>query len=225
MSKTQEIEIKLITIGQEMQQRGGINDDTVAQYAEAMQAGDTFPPAEAVSDGEFYWLFDGFHRIKAAQKAGLKTIMVNIRQGTKRDAEYLSFSANARHGLPRPRGSLKRILVKILTDPEWSKISLRAISRHVGCDERYVRITMEEQSADSPQLDRAERIEVKTSDGRNYTLPAERKDRPAKTTNELTGIITQLTEIDTNKAAKKELSAAVKHIETAKTLINKDLSQ
>jgi hypothetical protein len=84
---------------------------------------------------------------------------------------------------------------------------------------------MEEQSADSPQLDRAERIEVKTSDGRNYTLPAERKDRPAKTTNELTGIITQLTEIDTNKAAKKELSAAVKHIETAKTLINKDLSQ
>lgn len=54
---TQELEIELITIDQAMQQRGGISDDTVAQYAEAMQAGDIFPPIEIVQDAEYFWVF------------------------------------------------------------------------------------------------------------------------------------------------------------------------
>ena len=221
---TQELEIELIKIDQAMQQRGGINNDTVAQYAEAMQAGDIFPLIEAVYDGECYYLYSGFHRVKAAQKAGLKTLTANIIKGTRRDAEYLSFAANSRHGLQRPRGSLKRILKKILVDSEWSKAPLRQIAKHVGCDEKYVRMTRDELVADCPQpLQRAEQITVKTRDGQEYERPSERKDRPAKTVSDLTRIITQLAEIDTNnKAAEKKLSAAVKHIETAKGLVAKE---
>lgn len=222
---TQELEIELITIDQAMQQRGGISDDTVAQYAEAMQAGDIFPPIEIVQDVEYFWVFDGFHRVKAAQKAGLKTISANIRQGTKRDAEYLSFSSNAQHGLPRPRGSLKRILKKILVDPEWSKAPLRQIAKHVGCDEKYVRMTRDELVADSPQpLQRAEQITVKTRDGQEYERPSERKDRPAKTVSDLTRIITQLSEIGTNnnKAADKKITTAVQNLEVAKGLVAKE---
>lgn len=218
---TQELEIELITMDQAMQQRGGINDDTVAQYAEAMQAGDIFPPIEIVQDAEYFWVTDGFHRVKAAKKAGLKMFSANIRQGTKRDAEYLSFSSNARHGLPRPRGSLVRILTKILIDVEWSRKPLREIARHVGCDEKCVRLTKDKLVAESPQpLQRAEKIIVKTCNGKEYTRPAIRKDRPAKTVSDLTRIITQLSEIDTNnKAAEKKLSAAIKNLESAKILV------
>jgi len=70
------------------------------------------------------------------------------------------------------------------------------------------------------QLDRSERIEVKTSDGRSYTLPSETKNRPARTVSDLTRIITQLSEIDTNnKAAEKKISTAIKNLESAKSLI------
>ncbi len=218
-----QVEIELITIDQAMQQRGGISDDTVAQYAEAMQAGDIFPPIEIVQDAEYFWVFDGSHRVKAAQKAGLKTILANIRQGKKRDAEYLSFAANSRHGLPRPRGSLVRILTKILTDIEWSQKPLREIARHVGCDEKYVRITKDKLVADCPQpLQRAEQITVKTRDGQEYERPSERKDRPAKTVSDLTRIITQLAGIDTNKAVEKKIITAVQNLEAAKGLIAKE---
>ena len=217
---TQELEIELITIDQAMQQRGGISDDTVAQYAEAMQAGDIFPLIEAVYDGECYYLYSGFHRVKAAQKAGFKTISANIRQGKKRDAEYLSFAANSRHGLQRPRGSLKRILKKILVDPEWSKAPLRQIAKHVRCDEKYVRMTRDELVADCPQpLQRAEQITVKTRDGQEYERSSFRNDRPKQAGKILAGIIDKLAEIDVKKAVRKELSAAIKHIETAKTFI------
>lgn len=224
---TRELEIGQITIDQAMQQRGGgISDDTVALYAEAMQAGDIFPPIELVFDGKNYFVFDGFHRVRAAQKAGLKTILANIRQGKKRDAEYLSFAANSRHGLPRPRGSLKRILKKILTDTEWSKSPLRQIAKHVGCDPKYVRMTRNEllEDGDSPQpLQRAERITVKTRDGQEYERPSERKDRPARTVSELTRILTLLLEIDVgkSKAAQKKLDIAIRHIEGIKAMVTK----
>ena len=216
----QELEIEEIAIDPAMQQRG-ISDDTVALYAEAMQIGDVFPAIELVFDGENYFVFDGFHRVKAAQKAGLKTISANIRQGSRRDAEYLSFSSNARHGLPRPRGSLKRILKKILVDPEWSKEPLRQIAKHVGCDEKYVRMTRDELVADCPQFRHSERIEINTSDGRSYQLPSETKNKTARTVSELTRILTLLLEIDVGKGAQKKLDIAIRHIEGIKAMVTK----
>lgn len=80
--RTQQIELDKITIDTAMQQRGGIDIDTVSKYTEAMKAGDEFPPVSIMDDGKCLWLFDGFHRIKAARNAGLQTIEVNITKGT-----------------------------------------------------------------------------------------------------------------------------------------------
>lgn len=221
---TRELEIELITIDQVLQQRGGISDDTVAQYAEAMRAGDIFPPVELMDDGENLWLFDGVHRIKAAQRAGIETLEANITKGTRRQAEFESFKVNCKHGLPRDRGATGRVIRKILTDPEWSKIPLRQIAKHIGCSESWVRQAREKlQLRSTAQLDRSERIEVKTSDGRSYTLPSETKNRPARTVSELTRILTLLLEIDVgkSKAAQKKLDIAIRHIEGIKAMVTK----
>lgn len=222
---TQELEIGKIALDLKMQQRGFISDDVVAQYSEAMLAGDIFPPLEVVEDGKKFWLYDGFHRVKAAHKAGVKMFAANIRPGTKRDAEYLSFSVNARHGLQRPRGALSGILRKILTDPEWSKMPLRQIARHVGCDEKYVRLVRERVVADTPHaLQRAEQVTVKTCDGKEYERLSCRKDRPAKVVSVLTQIICRLSEINTDEiTANKKINAAIKSLESAKkSLIAKE---
>lgn len=46
----------------------------VSEYAAAMKDGAQFPPIVVFHDGSDYWLADGFHRLDAANKAGLDTI-------------------------------------------------------------------------------------------------------------------------------------------------------
>lgn len=113
------------------------------------------------------------------------------------------------------------ILIKILKDPEWSRTPLRQIARDVGCSESWVRQTRDKLSNDGLRstAQRADHITVKTSDGKEYERPSFRNDRPKQAEKILTGIIDKLSEIDVTKAARKEISAAIKHIESAKTLI------
>lgn len=83
------------------QMRVSINQDKVAEYAEKMRDGGTFPPIKATFDGTVYWLYDGFHRYFAAQAAKFVTIEVDYKPGTMEDAQDLALSANDDHGLPR----------------------------------------------------------------------------------------------------------------------------
>ena len=63
----------------------------VSEYAAAMKDGAQFPPVVVFHDGAEYWLADGFHRVRAAENAGLDTVAADVRQGTRRDAVlYLS---------------------------------------------------------------------------------------------------------------------------------------
>ncbi|MGI8406505.1 MAG: streptomycin biosynthesis regulator, partial [Thermomicrobiales bacterium] len=58
-----------------------MNADIVADYADAMRSGATFPPITVFHDGQTHWLADGFHRVAAAEQAGIITIAADIRQG------------------------------------------------------------------------------------------------------------------------------------------------
>lgn len=220
---SKQINVEFIQVDYELQQRP-IDDDTVRQYAAAMIEGDIFPAIELVCDGKDYWLFDGFHRVHAARQAGRKEIIANVHEGTRRDALYLSFGVNSKHGLPRPRGSLKRILIKILTDSEWSRKPLREIARHVNCDPKYVRMTRDElEDGDSPQpLQRADKIIVQTCDGKEYERPSScRKNEPARTISILTQTISRLSEIETGKKVCAEIKLAIEKLEAAKSIILK----
>ncbi len=127
-----------ITRDARCQSRVEMNIDVVADYAEAILAGATFPPITVFHDGQTHWLVDGFHRVAAAEQAGIPTIAADIRQGGIRDAELHAIGANATHGLRRTTADKRRAIEMLLEDPEWSKWSDSEIARRCVVDHKTV---------------------------------------------------------------------------------------
>ncbi|HOI69291.1 MAG TPA: ParB N-terminal domain-containing protein [Methanothrix sp.] len=121
-----------ITLDPDLQPRVAMDHATIAEYAEEMEAGATFPAITVFDDGSQKWLADGWHRYVAAQKAGLEEIDVDLRTGSRRDALLFSISANAKHGLRRSRDDKRRGVLALLSDPEWSVLSDRELARMAG---------------------------------------------------------------------------------------------
>lgn len=134
------------------QPRARLDDAIIEEYADAMMAGDIFPPVDVFHDGEMYWLADGFHRINAALRAGRQTINAEIYQGTQRDAILWSISANATHGLRRTNEDKRRAVQRLLSDPEWAQWSNREIARRAAVDDKFVGTVRQALSADNPQI-------------------------------------------------------------------------
>ena len=64
-----------------------------------MRSGSTFPPVTVFVGGGKHWLADGFHRVAAAECAGLDTIGAHIHNGDLRSAILHGVGANATRGL------------------------------------------------------------------------------------------------------------------------------
>lgn len=111
----------------------------VDDYAQAMKDGATFPPIVVYFDGSEYWLSDGFHRVEAAERAGLTEIAADVRRGTQRDAILNACSANAAHGLRRTNADKRRAVETLLRDDEWVKWSNLEIARRCSVSESFVR--------------------------------------------------------------------------------------
>lgn len=111
------------------QPRAQLDPTAVAEYAEAMLAGEQLPPVTVFHDGADYWLADGFHRVKAAEQAGLAEIAVDVRQGDRRAAILFSTGVNAEHGLRRTNADKRRAVDVLMRDPQWSQWSDREIAR------------------------------------------------------------------------------------------------
>lgn len=127
-----------ITRDARCQSRVEMNADVVTDYADAMRSGATFPPITVFHDGQTHWLADGFHRVAAAEQAGIITIAADIRQGGIRDAELHAVSANATHGLRRTTADKRRAVELLLNDPEWVNWSDSEIARRCVVDHKTV---------------------------------------------------------------------------------------
>ena len=92
-------------------QQREIDDTVVLRYKALLGDGVKLPPVEVIYDGKDYFLWEGFHRIHATRKLGKTSITANVEEGTKRDAQWNSFSANAKHGFPRQPGTVKAMLL------------------------------------------------------------------------------------------------------------------
>lgn len=128
--------LDLIRADERCQPRATFDTELVNQYAEAMAAGDTFPPVKTFFDGADHFLADGFHRYHAAKSLGLVEIDADVSEGTLRDAILYSCSANAAHGWRRTNDDKRRAVLRLLNDPEWQRWSDREIARkcNVGAD-------------------------------------------------------------------------------------------
>ena len=120
------------------QPRASLDPFVVDEYAQAMQAGATFPPVSIFYDGSCYWLADGFHRLSAAMQLNRVEVEAAIRQGTRRDAVLFSAGANAGHGLRRTNADKVRAVNTLLSDPEWLLWSDSEIARRCGVAQSFV---------------------------------------------------------------------------------------
>lgn len=133
------VRLDLIRIDPDLQMReAGIDPGVVAEYAEAMEGGATFPPVVLFYDGADYWPADGFHRIAAGKKIGREEIDADVRQGGKREAMLTAVGVNAYHGLRRTNADKRRSVLAMLRDPEWSRLSDREIGKRCAVDHKTV---------------------------------------------------------------------------------------
>lgn len=89
-------------------------------------------------DGKDYWLADGFHRYHRFRADNVKSVEVERRKGTQRDAVLYACSANSRHGLPRTNADKRRAVATLLADAEWGKKSSRWIAEKCNVSDDLV---------------------------------------------------------------------------------------
>ena len=134
-----ELKISAIRIDGGTQAREELDQSVVVRYAEQMQEGDVFPPLIVFNDGSNYWLADGFHRYFAIKTNGGLTAECEVREGTVRDAEIFSYSANGnKRGLGWNTADIRKILNRIFHDDEWKLWSDTKIANHVGVSKMTV---------------------------------------------------------------------------------------
>ena len=169
--KTENIHLELIDISCGCQQRP-LCPDVIEHYKGLLADGITLPPVDVIFDGKVYYPWDGFHRIKCGQDLKWKTIKANVELGNIEKAQWLSFSANSTHGLPRPQRTLRFILEKIWKDKRWNHITPAKIAKHVGCSRAYAGQVRDEVLAKPEPKDEEKKAEPK---------PKTKPKKPVKT--------------------------------------------
>ena len=158
------------------QSRAAINEDTIAEYAEAMKGGAKFPPIRIFNDGVENYLADGFHRFFAVKKLGKTSIDAVVVTGTLRDAILYSLGSNHEHGLRRTNADKRKSVLIMLEDFEWGSYSDSEIARICKVSQPFVS-SIRNESGKAPDV-----IKYKDKDGAVHEKtrsPAKAKEIPA----------------------------------------------
>ena len=109
--------------------RAAENVATVDAYAEAMEAGEIFPPIVVWRvDGELH-LSDGYHRLAALRRLKRECVEADVREGTALELFEHALGANAQHGLPRTQEDKRKAVRAALAHPELSRRSDKQIAK------------------------------------------------------------------------------------------------
>ena len=75
---TEKLNLSEIVLDAGTQVRSGLNETTVADYAEALADGAKFPPMIVFHDGQRYVAADGFHRISATLRLRMRLKFLSL---------------------------------------------------------------------------------------------------------------------------------------------------
>jgi hypothetical protein len=124
-----------------LQCRAAMNPAKIDEYAEAYADGASMPPLRAVRvDGRLF-LVDGWHRLAAWERTKGTTnrrIVVEVRDGSRRDALLEAVRANPHHGLPRSSDDKRRAVRTLLMDAEWCRMSSRELADLAAVSHAFV---------------------------------------------------------------------------------------
>lgn len=136
-----EIPLNKVSVHPDIQPRPPeeIDGAVARKYAADLAGGADFPPVIVYRDEEGNnWLADGHYRLEAHRLAGKEVIPACVFGGTVRDAMLFACQANEQHGARRGDGSRKRVVLRLLADPEWSKESDHWIAKACGVHQTFV---------------------------------------------------------------------------------------
>lgn len=150
--KTIRLSYNEITFDKQLQARGGINEDQVDHYYQALLNGEKLPPPvvcklQLKRSSAKYYLLDGWHRLYAIRKVEKSLngnsdpvftcqLMEDITNWTA--ALKYAIGANKTNGLPLTSADKRRAIGLALQDTFLAKLSNRIIARIVGCSDRLV---------------------------------------------------------------------------------------
>jgi len=145
-------------------------DETVREYAEAMENGTRFPPITVFFDleNELYILADGFHRLFAHLRVKPNDpIIIEQFLGNVKDALRYAICANQSHGLKRTNGDKRKAVMRYLLELDGADESDRQIAEAVGVTHVTVFRVRNFLVSDGRLLQRNSRI---GADGRTYNI-------------------------------------------------------
>jgi Homeodomain-like domain len=137
--RTSDLDIAEICRDAGTQGRAAVSFAVVDDYMALMCSGAVFPSVRVWTDGNTYWLTDGFHRVLAAQRLGYTQIQAEIRYGTLEEAQWDCYAANSAHGLRRSSADLQHIISSALRHPKAAQLSTNQVAKHLGLPEATVR--------------------------------------------------------------------------------------
>lgn len=128
------------------------HETTADEFAELLMGGGELPPVTVFFDGSEYWLADGFHRMRAHERAWREEIAAEVVDGSQRDAILYAVGANAVHGIRRSERDKRNAVETLLKDEEWIANGFRWIARQAAVSDWLVRKVYEDLSACCTQI-------------------------------------------------------------------------
>ena len=176
------LNLDAIRIDGDTQPREELDQEMVAEYAELMRDGTKFPPIKVYFDGSNYWLVDGFHRYFATKSNGFVSIETEIEEGTQREAQLQSMTANStQRGKPATAKDKRRSVIRMLQDKEWKEWSNVKIAEWIGVSSMTVgrlKIAMTEKRPDEVKYINRHGQEATMKTGNLGAIPKEKELPP-----------------------------------------------
>jgi hypothetical protein len=131
-AEVREVRLEELFLDPTVQPREALEEAKVTEYCERLAEGDHFPPVAVFQEGQLLRLVDGFHRIAAAERAGIGSVLARVQPGTHREAILKALRANLIHGLPLKAAEKRAAAGRLLADPDWTLWSDQEIARYCG---------------------------------------------------------------------------------------------
>ena len=105
--ETRTVAIRDLVRDPSFQVRQGTDEGTVLRYANVLAEGLFLPPIKAAMVNGALVLVDGWHRVAAHERRGIKDIEAEVVEATAGEAQWMAAAANLAHGLPLRKAEIR----------------------------------------------------------------------------------------------------------------------
>ena len=173
-----------LTIDPALQMRETLNDGVIDDYAAALGRGDPFPPIIVFQEGDTYRVADGFHRVNAHKRAQLTHINAEIHVGGFTSALRYALTANAKHGMQRSEGDLRRAYHAAVGAGLVEATDTTGVQDLLRCTERWARHLTRE-AREAAKVARDAEVQRLAGEGKTQREIAEELGIPKSTVDRL----------------------------------------